>query len=259
VKPQACLLRAEGTNCDAETFYALELAGADPRMVHVNELRARSQRLRDYQLLVIPGGFTYGDDVAAGKILAVELISFLREEIYEFVAAGKPVLGICNGFQVLVRTGLLPFREAGRVQAALIHNRSGRFECRWVRLRVEETPCVFTRGLAGRVIEMPVAHAEGRFYAPSPVMEELETRRQIVFRYVDGAGAPTAEYPANPNGSEAAVAGICDAAGTILGLMPHPERYVRPVQHPNWRRLGISGEGHGLAIFRNAVAYAAGL
>jgi phosphoribosylformylglycinamidine synthase len=256
VKPKVCILRTDGTNCDEETFYAYEKAGASCRMVHVNQLRLKEENLAGYQILALPGGFSYGDDVHSGKILAVELTSFLKDQLAAFVAAGKPVLGICNGFQVLVRTGLLPDLTIGEISAALITNDSSHFECRWVKLLVEQSNCIFTAGLEDTIMDVPVAHAEGKFYTGRSTLAKIENNRQVVFRYADTQGRPAASYPANPNGSLNAIAGICDASGRILGLMPHPERYVETTQHPNWRRLTGANQPHGLAVFHNAVNYA---
>lgn len=254
MKPKVCVLRTDGTNCDLETFYAFAKAGAECRLVHVNRLRNKEEKLNAYQILVIPGGFSYGDDVHSGKILAVELTSFLKDQLEEFLGAGKPILGICNGFQVLVRTGILPGRRIGEISAALVSNDSGRFECRWVNLRVENTRCIFTEGLLGKCLNLPVAHAEGKFFTDPDTLQRIEG--QVVFRYADENGRPTQNYPLNPNGSLNAIAGICDPTGLVLGLMPHPERFVEPAQHPNWRRFPFCSEPHGLAIFRNAVRYA---
>ncbi|MCL6634282.1 MAG: phosphoribosylformylglycinamidine synthase I [Peptococcaceae bacterium] len=255
-KPRVCVLRTDGINCDEETFYAFEKAGAQCRMVHVNQLRKGDERLASYQILALPGGFSYGDDVHSGKILAVELTSFLKDQLTEFVDAGKLVIGICNGFQVLVRTGLLPDREPGKIKATLMANDSGHFECRWVNLLVERSHCIFTRGMEGSVLSIQVAHGEGRFYTGPDTLQEIENQGQVVFRYAGPDGRPTVLYPANPNGSLNAIAGICDATGRIMGMMPHPERYVEKTQHPNWRRTPDSVKPHGLAIFRNAVEYA---
>ncbi|RPF49865.1 phosphoribosylformylglycinamidine synthase [Thermodesulfitimonas autotrophica] len=255
MRPPVMVLRTDGTNCDVETAYAFEAAGGAPRLVHVNQLRAGREKLTDYRVLVIPGGFSYGDDVHSGKILAVELTSFLREEIESFVAAGGLVLGICNGFQVLVRTGLLPFGEVGPIRATLMVNDSARFECRWVRLRVEESPCVFTRGAAGRVVTFQAAHGEGKFFTDPATLNKIERQGLVVFRYVDAAGRPTQQYPDNPNGSLGAIAGITDPTGRIMGLMPHPERNILPHHHPNWRRLR-SSYPDGRFVFENAVAAA---
>ncbi|MGO0122614.1 phosphoribosylformylglycinamidine synthase I [Desulfothermobacter acidiphilus] len=245
------ILRTDGTNCDAETAYALELAGAQPHLVHMNQLRRRERRLTDYPLMVIPGGFTYGDDIAAGKILAVELTSFLREEIEAFLARDGLVLGICNGFQVLVRTGLLPFGTLGKMQAVLMPNTRGRFECRWVRLRVERSPSLFTRDWGEETVEWQAAHGEGCFYASEATLTAIEAQGLVAFRYVDPEGQPTQAYPYNPNGSLHAIAGVTDPSGRILGLMPHPERLVLPSQHPNWRRGPVSPTG--IQLFRNAL------
>lgn len=255
MKPAVCILRTDGTNCDGETFYAFEKAGGKCRMVHVNQLRSGEEKLSSYHILALPGGFSYGDDIHSGKVLAVELTSLLKEQLQEFVDAGKPVLGICNGFQVLVRTGLLPERKIGEINATLMHNDSGKFECRWVNLLVEPGPCIFTRGMEGAVLSIQVAHGEGKFFTDGATLEKLDAAQQVVFRYCDGGGRPTADYPANPNGSLSAIAGICDKTGRVMGLMPHPERFVERTQHPNWRR-GLTGEPHGLPIFTNAVRYA---
>lgn len=255
IKPRVLILRTDGINCDEETFHAFEKAGGESRMVHVNQLRSGAEKLSGYQALVIPGGFSYGDDIHSGKVLAVELTSFLKEQMQEFVSAGKLVLGICNGFQVLVRTGLLPYNEPGVVKVTLAPNDSGHFECRWVDLLVEKSRCVFTRGLEGRVISCQVAHGEGKFFTGPDTLSDVENRGLVVFRYAGSDGLPTAAYPANPNGSLNSIAGICDETGRIMGLMPHPERHVERHHHPNWRRMQ-PGEPHGLPIFRNAVEYA---
>lgn len=254
MRPKVCILRTDGTNCDVETFYAFTKAGGDCRYVHVNQLRSKEEKLANYEILVIPGGFSYGDDVHAGKILAVELTSFLMDELGEFIAARKPVLGICNGFQVLVRTGLLPLGKTGEISAALVKNDSGHFECRWVNLYIENTKCIFTSGLSKKCITLPVAHAEGKFYARPDTLEKI--KKQVVFRYAGENGHPTMEYPLNPNGSLDAIAGICNSSGLVLGLMPHPERFVEPTRHPNWRRGMDIEEPCGLAIFKNAISYA---
>ncbi|MFZ5651153.1 MAG: phosphoribosylformylglycinamidine synthase I [Bacillota bacterium] len=254
MKPRVCVLRTDGTNCDMETYYAFEKAGASCSMVHVNQLRSGGENLSQYQILALPGGFSYGDDVHSGKILAVELTSFLKEGLQSFVDSGKPVIGICNGFQILARTGLLPGGKLGDIQCTLMNNDSGRFECRWVNLVVEDSPCIFTRGMAGKVISIQVAHGEGKFYTDDHLIRKLENGGQVVFRYSDPGGRPVMEYPHNPNGSLDAIAGICDSTGLVMGMMPHPERFVDIHQHPNWRR-GLFKEAQGLRIFENAVSY----
>ncbi len=251
---KALILRAAGTNCDYETQYAFEKVGAQAERVHVNRLIENPQRLDDYQILCIPGGFTYGDDVAAGKILANQLRYRLGEELARFHDEDKLILGICNGFQVLVKLGLLPGLDGlGEQQCTLTANDSNRFEDRWVYLAVEDSPSVFLEG--GSVIALPVAHAEGKFVpSDEAVLKELRGQRHVVLRYVDAQGR-VGGYPVNPNGSVDDIAGICDSSGRVLGLMPHPERHVEPHQHPRWTREGLKPEGDGLALFRNAVRF----
>lgn len=244
------VLRAPGINCDGEAAAAMELAGAEADRVHVNRLADGSVRLADYAMLLIPGGFAYGDHLGAGRMLAVDLIHRLREDLQAFVADGRPVLGICNGFQVLVKAGLLP-GAAG--QATLTDNASGRYECRWIRLAADPaSPCLFTQGI-DQPFDLPVGHGEGRFLAEAAVLDQLDAGHQVVMRYVDAAGQPAEEYPANPNGAARAIAGVCNAQGNVFGLMPHPDRAFLPQQHPQWRRRGLDKEGPGMIFFRNAV------
>lgn len=245
------VLRAPGINCDGEAAAAMELAGAQAERVHINRLADGSVRLTDYAMVLIPGGFAYGDHLGAGRMLAVDLIHRLREDLQAFVDAGRPVLGICNGFQVLVKTGLLPESDIG--QATLIENASAQYECRWIRLAVNSaSPCVFTQGITAP-FELPVGHGEGRFLADDATLERLSAQNQIVVQYIDQAGQPTDQYPANPNGATRAIAGICNRAGNVFGLMPHPDRAFLPQHHPQWRRRGLDQEGAGMAMFRNAV------
>ncbi|MDP3955355.1 MAG: phosphoribosylformylglycinamidine synthase I [bacterium] len=254
--PQVCVLKTDGINCDAEMMNAFAVAGGRPKIVHINELRKGDENLRNYQILAIPGGFSYGDDVASGKILALELNSYLGDQISEFVQRQKGlVLGVCNGFQVLVRTGLLPFGTMGEMQATLMSNDSGHFECRWVNLKVEDdNACVFLEGMNGTV-SYQVAHGEGKFFANQSGLARVESEKLVVFRYCDRLGNPTKDYPQNPNGSLNAIAGVTDPTGRILGLMPHPERFIRKTQHPNWRRIP-NLKPQGLPIFEKMVEYA---
>lgn len=249
-----CILRTDGTNCDEELAFAFSLAGGSPDFVHVNQLRSGEKKLSDYQILGIPGGFSYGDDVASGKILAIELLSFLKQQISDFVSAKKPVIGICNGFQVLVRTGLLPLSRLGDMHATLTNNDSGHFECRWIELTPTDNHCIFTKGMKGTKLNLPIAHGEGKFYAGEDILKEINKHNLTTLQYTAN-GKPTKTYPQNPNGSLHAIAGICDPSGLIFGMMPHPERFVTPYQHPNWRRQLID-KPHGLPIFENAVNYA---
>jgi len=250
LSPRALVLRAPGTNCDHETAHAFERAGAIARRVHVRALTEKPTLLDDVQILCIPGGFSYGDDIASGRIFALELAMRLGDALRRFRDRGGLVLGICNGFQVLLQTGLLLADAEDRPRAALAHNRSGRFIDRWVRLEVRGHKCPFLHGFDAP-FELPIAHGEGRFVATTPAdLAAFENAGQLVLRYAaDPAGSST-----NPNGAEADVAGACDATGRVFGLMPHPERFVDATQHPAWSgRLDAGAAGAGLAIFANAV------
>ena len=254
-KVKTLILRAPGTNCNAETAFAFQQAGATVASVHVNQLIRREQRLSDYQIMVIPGGFTYGDDISAGKVLANELRLKLGEGIIRFVAAGGLILGICNGFQVMVKAGILPEpADANVSRLTLSSNDSGKFECRWVHLGVnQESPCVFTRGIDS--MYLPIAHGEGKLVAEPEVLTGLN----VALYYTDEQGNSEAGYPHNPNGSVNNIAGICDASGRVFALMPHPERHIRGTQHPQWTRQGAREYGDGLQIFVNAVEWVQGL
>ena len=251
--PRVLVLRAPGANCDAEAQFGFEQAGAVAERVHINRLREQPALLQRFQVLVIPGGFTYGDDVAAGKILATQLEHHLADALRRFRDADKLILGICNGFQAILKAGLLlPPDEDGPL-ATLAANGSGKFEDRWITLEARPGNCPFLRGIDR--LHVPVAHGEGRFVCREEwILKGLDQTGQIVLRYVDAKGKPGA-YPINPNGSQGDVAGICDLSGRVLGLMPHPERHVLPTQHPRWTRLGLAAEGEGLQLFRNAVQY----
>lgn len=256
-KPKVLVLKADGTNRDEEMAYAFKIAGADAKIVHMNELRDKSEKMNSYNIIALPGGFAYGDDIVSGKILAIELTSFFASELQDFIERkDTAIIGVCNGFQVLVRTGLLPFREIGAVRVSLTNNDSGHFECRWVNLKIENSICKFVKGLVGRVVSYPVAHGEGKFFANNETIKTIEQARIVVFRYVDEKGNPTDEYPKNPNGALNAIGGICDTTGRILGLMPHPECFVRREQHPNWRRGNIKVDG--LPLFENIVKFVEG-
>ncbi|RQW04540.1 phosphoribosylformylglycinamidine synthase I [candidate division KSB1 bacterium] len=249
------VLRTAGSNCDNETKFAFEYVGAAADLVHINRVVSGDVDLKDYQILAIPGGFTYGDDISAGKIMANELKYKLSVHLQEFFRTGKLIIGICNGFQVLVKAGLLPQVDFSAVQeVTLTFNDSGKFEDRWIHLDVQSSPCIFTSNIKRRVY-FPVAHAEGKFVPKNEaVLASLIENQQIVFQYTSPDGGEP-EYPYNPNGSVAHIAGICDPSGRVLGLMPHPERHIDPTNHPQWTRLGLQQEGDGVAVFRNAVAY----
>jgi phosphoribosylformylglycinamidine synthase I len=251
-QPRAIVLRAPGTNCDEEAAYALERAGAVAETWHINKVIETPEALDRFQILTIPGGFSYGDDLGAGRILATRLARTLGDAIRRFHDRGGLVLGICNGFQVLVRAGLLPGGAA--CSTTLAANQSGRFEDRWVRLlpRPGFSPFV----AFSEPIELPVAHGEGRFLMSDPTaVDALESAGQVILRYAGGDSQPTQDYPANPNGSAGAVAGVCDPTGRIFGLMPHPERFTEPWHHPRWTRHGSSvlAAPDGLRVFASAV------
>ncbi len=298
VRPKVLILHAPGTNRDREAAWAIELAGGQPEIVHIHQLHSGERRLRDYHMLLLPGGFAHADALGAGKLLALDLWLRLGDDLAAFIVAGRPVLGICNGFQALLKAGLLPGpHPAAQEQRAvkgftaenaesaenmyikisrssalsavkikegwgtretctLSFNASGHFECRWVTLRPNPaSPCVFTRGLE-TLIRCPVAHGEGNFVPQDDeTLAALEANGQIALRYVLEDGTPAnGAYPANPNGSVADIAGVCNPAGNVLGLMPHPEDHVIPQQHPRWTRG--EGGGLGLALFENGIRYA---
>jgi phosphoribosylformylglycinamidine synthase len=251
--PRVLVLRAPGANCDEETEFAFTQAGAAAERVHINRLREEPAILHRYQILVIPGGFTYGDDVAAGKILANQLTYFLGETLRRFRDAEKLILGICNGFQALLKAGLIVSPDEDGPLVTLTNNISGRLEDRWIYLQAKPDKCPFLKGYER--FELPVAHGEGNLIAREPwILQGLEQAGQVVLRYVDANGN-LGPYPVNPNGSQDDVAGLCDASGRVLGLMPHPERHVLPTQHPRWTREGLKPEGDGLRLFRNAVEF----
>ncbi|MDR1613878.1 MAG: phosphoribosylformylglycinamidine synthase I [Planctomycetota bacterium] len=258
-KPRALVIRTAGTNCDQETKYAFELAGAETELTHVNWLAVSDAPFANCQILALPGGFTYGDDVGAGKVLAVELTHSLGGRLEQFIHGGGLVIGICNGFQALVKTGLLPgarIQGPAERQLTLTHNDSGKFEARWVRLRApHDVKCVFAE--PDEELDLPVAHGEGKLVARNrEVLRKLVENGQVVYRYASPRGdAPI--YPDDPNGSLDNIAGISDKSGRVFGLMPHPERHVSRFQHPRWtrERRNDQCEGEGLRLFRRAVAY----
>ena len=257
-QPRVLILRAPGTNCDEETAFAFEQAGGLAERVHVNRLIENPTLADRYQMLCIPGGFSYGDDIAAGRILANQLQRHLSDMVQKFRDEDRLVLGICNGFQVLMRLGVLTDDLAEDSAATLTWNDNGRFEDRWVHLAVSETPCVFLRGIES--MYLPIAHAEGKFLTASDtVLQRLRDSGRAALRYstsVGGAQDEPISFPANPNGSTSNIAGVCDASGRLFGLMPHPERHIDPTHHPNWTRRKEQPEcGDGLAMFKNAVAY----
>ncbi|NQV25550.1 MAG: phosphoribosylformylglycinamidine synthase subunit PurQ [Rhodopirellula sp.] len=275
--PRVCVLRAPGTNCDPETAHAFEMCGAKAERVHLLRVLENPAVLAGFQALCIPGGFSYGDDIGAGVIFSSHLRGRLSEALQEFLTADKLVLGICNGFQTLLKSGILPDGAAGissdsdtERDATLTWNDNGRYTSLWVTLANLSSNNVFLRGIDQ--IEMPLAHAEGRLVVRDPaILDTWRANGQAALCYrtpqsaagsdSSGGGDPdkwlTAEldYPVNPNGSFANIAGLGDATGRVLGLMPHPERFIHATQHPEWTRRKLRGEGDGLKLFRNAVDY----
>jgi len=248
-KPKVIVLRTAGTNCDNETQAAFKMTGADSELVHINELARDEKFLKNFQILAIPGGFTYGDDIASGKILANEIKYKLNADLKNFINSGKLVIGICNGFQALVKAGILPGINSGVLESTLSFNDSGSFIDKWVDLRVtnygqEATKCVWAKNLP-ETIYLPIAHGEGKFIPKdNDVLNQLRKNKQIIFKYAD-----------NPNGSIDDIAGICDTTGRVLGMMPHPERHVLGTQHPRWTLEGLKERGDGFMIFKNGVDY----
>jgi len=256
MKPKALVLQAHGSNRDFDVMDALTLAGADPTGIPLNELRtaARNTLFRNFDLLIIPGGFSYADALGAGKLLALDLASYFADEISAFVESGKPVIGICNGFQALVKSGILPDRENNN-QATLTFNQQGHFECRWVDLKPVSQKCIWTKDLSDN-ITCPIAHGEGNFQTTELFsISSFIANDQIALTYIHADGSTAnGEYPINPNGSMLDIAGICNLQGNVLGLMPHPENHIHMWQHPRHTR-GEHG-GSGLKLFENGVKYA---
>jgi phosphoribosylformylglycinamidine synthase I len=256
IQPKALILLATGTNRDRDAAQALALAGAETEIVPLKYLLRSSHSWKNYQMLVIAGGFSYADALGAGKLLALDLLHYFSDQATEFVSAGKPVIGICNGFQALVKAGILPYngRHSAQPAATLTFNQCGHFECRWVTLKPISQTCIWTRGL-NELVDCPVAHGEGNFVVRDlSVLDDLRTADQVALTYVCPDGSPAeGVYPYNPNGSMLDLAGICNPAGNVLGLMPHPEDNVSTFQHPDWTR-GIHHSG--LPLFQNGVRYA---
>ncbi|OGH18659.1 MAG: phosphoribosylformylglycinamidine synthase I [Candidatus Levybacteria bacterium RIFCSPHIGHO2_01_FULL_40_15b] len=257
LKPKVAVLKAPGINCDVETSYGFELAGAAPETILVEDLKSGERKLSDYQIVALSGGFSYGDDLGSGKVLALELDTYLGNQIQRFIESGL-MIGICNGFQILVRSGLLPMGTLGEQKATLDRNDSGKFISRRINLSIErDNACVFLQDLKTTgPVEFQVAHGEGKFVADSSILSQIEESGQVVFRYVDRTNNPTQEYPLNPNGSPHAIAGIADPSGRILGLMPHPERSIDRYQYPNEDMLPDDFVPEGLQIFQGMVQYA---
>jgi phosphoribosylformylglycinamidine (FGAM) synthase-like amidotransferase family enzyme len=270
--PRVLILRAPGTNCDQETAYAFTLAGATTEACHINRLLSEPGLLDQFQILCLPGGFSYGDDIAAGRILANQFRHHLLEPLSRFRDRGSLILGICNGFQILIKSGVLLADEPAGAPATLTWNSGGLYQDRWVNLRTASDRCVFLRGIDR--MYLPIAHAEGKFVTRDhATLERLGAAGQLALCYAAPEGGTTAApgaasgalsggsqggelpFPLNPNGAVANVAGVCDATGRVFGLMPHPERHIDPTHHPRWTRMPARAAGDGLKLFQNAVEY----
>lgn len=263
--PSVCVLRAPGTNCDRETAFAFEQGGAKAERIHLFRLIESPDLLKNFQILCIPGGFSYGDDIGAGVVFASQLRSRLAGAMGDFLQRDTLILGICNGFQVLLKSGILPDgrqswgdESAKPAPATLTWNANGRYTDLWVKLRTCSMKNVFLRGID--TLECPIAHAEGRIAVrEESVLDAWQAQDQIALRYTDAGGEIHTRnlipYPDNPNGSAWNIAGLGDPSGRVLGLMPHPERFLFATQHPQWTRRGLRGAGAGHKLFRNAAAY----
>lgn len=259
MRPLAVIVKEHGTNCEQETKFAFEQAGADAKIVHMEDWR-RGATIDDAQILCFPGGFSFGDNLGSGNAWAENVRAHVFDQVRSFVEDDGLVLGICNGFQVLVNLGLLPAFKDYTPQAALVQNDRPTYVDRWVHARVDSSKCVWTRGIDS--VYLPVAHGEGKFYAGADVLDLLHANDQVVFRYAMEDGRTATSYPDNPNGSLASIAGVCDPSGNVLGMMPHPERYITLTQHPFWtrvkeqsrrRNIPLVKKGDGLYILENAV------
>lgn len=263
-KIKALVLAGNGINCEYETSKACEFAGFDDvDIAYIYDVVRGNYRFDDYHLLCFPGGFLDGDDLGAAKA-AANLFSnakietqneSLKDALLRFINSGKLIIGICNGFQLIIKLGIVPaINNYFEQDATLVFNDSGKFEDRWVRLKVERSPCIFTKGL--KELYLPVRHGEGKFFAPKQALSEIERKKLVVLRYADKkTGKPTQKYPDNPNGSLNAIAGICDPTGRVFGLMPHPEAFLSGFNYPRWTREGLPKVGQGLLIFKNAYKY----
>ena len=269
---KSLVITGYGINCEYETAYANTLAGAEATIAHINDVIAGQYRLEDYQILNFPGGWSFGDDLGSGKVFVNKLLYAktptgpLADQILKFIDDGKLVIGICNGFQILVKMGLLPALDKDyKTQSCTLFFNDHGFRDSWVKLKVnQKSPCIFTKGID--MLDAPIRHGEGKFIPESrQLLDRLTRNGQVVMQYVDRFGRPTQEFPANPNGSTDAIAGICDETGRVFGLMPHPEAFNHITNHPHYTRmreeaarkkLPLKEEGDGIQIWRNAVEYA---
>jgi phosphoribosylformylglycinamidine synthase len=262
LKPPILIITGYGVNCEAESAQAWKMAGAKPRMIHLHDLLERPALMNQFKALMFIGGFSFGDHMGSGQVLALRLRSRAKDEIMKFISRNSLIMGVCNGFQVMVKMGLLPGFDGNYLkrQITLTHNDCGVFQNFWVRLGFEpECKCVFTRGL--KEMPLPIRHGEGKIMAlDKKILNRIEKDHCVVCRYLDAqTGKPARRFPDNPNGSMNSIAGLCDPTGRVFGLMPHPEAYLFPENHPQWQRQNLAGTlpkyGLGLQIFKNAVEY----
>ncbi|MFA5689495.1 MAG: phosphoribosylformylglycinamidine synthase subunit PurQ [Kiritimatiellales bacterium] len=261
MKPKILVITGYGVNCEAESSYAWKLAGAEAVQVHLNDLLETPVQMREFQGMMFIGGFSYGDHMTSGHVFALRVKHHLRDELQKFIDAGKIIIGVCNGFQTMTKIGLLPGfdGEYFEPKISLMQNDVGHFQNFWVNLKFESaSPCIFTKGLD--TLPMPIRHGEGKvFTTDKKVIERIETLNLAAVRYADAAGNPAQDFPENPNGSLHAIAGLCDPTGRVFGMMPHPEAYLFPENHPNWDAQKIAGElpvhGLGLKLFENGVKF----
>jgi phosphoribosylformylglycinamidine synthase len=265
MKPKIIVLAGYGLNCEEETAYVFEKSGGEAKIMHINDLIENRKKLDEFEIMAIPGGFSYGDDTGSGNAYANKIKNNLEENLINFAKKDKLIIGICNGFQILANTGLTPAvdEKYGERQVALMHNKTARYECRWIYLKNTSNKCIWTKGID--VLHAPIAHGEGNFYTKPEILEKLESNDQIVFKYVDENGSPAnGEFPINPNGAMKDIAAVCDPSGRILGMMPHPERFNCFTNEEGWElkkeklireNKEIPKEGAGLKIFENAIDY----
>lgn len=259
MKPKILIITGYGVNCEAESAYAWKLVGADPKLVHLNKLLNDPDQIFNFDCIMFIGGFSYGDHMTSGHVFAQRIKHHMHDQITKFINNGKLILGICNGFQVLTKMGLLPGlkNEYFNPQVSLIQNDCGVFQNYWVNIRFEsESPCIFTRNIG--TISLPIRHGEGKLFSlEDNIITAIESSRCVAARYVDKNNNPTQLFPDNPNGSINAIAGLCDYSGRIFGMMPHPEAYLFSENHPHWdfhkTKNKLPNRGLGLSIFQNAM------
>lgn len=265
MKPKVLIITGYGINSEEETAKCFDWSGGETEIAHINDIIAGEKNLSDYQILTFPGGFSYGDDTGSGNGIANKILNNISDDILKFAQTDKLIIGICNGFQILTNLGLLPATDEkyGEKQAALMHNKSARLECRWVHVKNHSSKCIWTKGI--EVMHLPLAHGEGNFYTTPENLQKMKDNDQIVFKFSkeDGTNA-NGEYPFNPNGAMEDITGICDPSGRIFGLMPHPERFNSFENEEGWElkkeiliraNKEIPTKGAGLKIFENAIQY----